>query len=131
MTTLVARGIKMFDIRTTIKAEAGEAITMGHSVWVDTSGKAWNIDEIKYDIVHGWALTTVAQGDMLTIVTTCRMEVETTQTIGNKVYTGAESGGSAPSTTLATDGICCGFAYAANMVFLFVPIPAQNGGAHT
>jgi len=131
MTTLVARGIKMFDIRTTIKAEAGEAITMGHSVWVDTSGKAWNCDDTQTDIVHGWALTTVEESDMLTIVTTCRMEVATTQIIGNMVYTGEVSGGSAPSTTLATDGIPCGFAYAANMIFLFVPIPAQNGGAHT
>ncbi len=121
----------MYDIRTTLKREAGEAITMGHSVWIDTDGLAWNVDSTKYDIVHGWALFTVAESDMLTIVTTCRMKVGTAQTIGNRAYTGAVgSTGSAPSTTLSTDGIVCGFAYKADAVFAFVPIPAADGGVH-
>lgn len=127
---IICNGISMFDIRTTLKREAGEAITMGHSVWIDTDGLVWNCDDTKTTIVHGWALTTVALGDMLTIVTTCRMEVGTTQIIGNMVYTGNVSGGTAPSTTLAANGIPCGFAFKADAVFVFVPIPAANGGQH-
>lgn len=131
-TVVVCNGITMYDMRTTLKREAGEAITMGHSVWIDTAGLAWNCDNTQDAIVHGWALFTVADGEMLTIVTTCRMEVGTAQTIGNMVYTGnVGTTGSAPSTTAAAYGIVCGFAYKADAVFVFVPIPAANAGVHS
>lgn len=128
---VVCNGITMFDIRSTLKREAGEEILMGHSVWIATDGLAWNVDNTKNDLVHGWAMFTVAAGDMLTIVTTCRMEVGTAQTIGNKAYCGdVGTTGSAPGTGLLNSTRVCGFAYKADALFLVVGPPTADGGAH-
>lgn len=124
---VASEGITMYDIRTTIKRAAAEAITQGMSVYIHTDGLAYRVDAGKSDVVHGWALTTVAAGVELTIVTTCRMEVDTTQTIGARIYTGAVAAGSAPSTTLAATGVVCGFAISADQVFCNVPTPAADG----
>ena len=117
----------MYDIRTTIKVPAGEAITSGMSVRVSAAGTAWRVDAGKSDVVHGWALTTVVTGAELTIVTTCRMEVDTAQTIGARIYTGNVAAGSAPSTTFAAVGVVCGFAVEADKIFCNVPTPAADG----
>lgn len=128
---VVCNGISMYDIRTTLKRVAGEAITMGHSVWIATDGLAYNVDNGKSDLVHGFALFTVAADDMLTIVTTCRMEVGTAQTIGNRAYCGdVGTTGSAPGTGLTNTTQVCGFAYKADGLFLQVPTPTADGGAH-
>lgn len=124
---VASEGITMYDIRTTIRAAAGEAITQGMSVRISAAGTVWRVDAGKSDVVHGWALTTVATGSMLTIATTCRMEVDTAQTIGARIYTGAVAAGSAPSTTLAAVGVVCGFAISADQVFCNVPTPAADG----
>jgi len=120
-------GIDMYDIRTTVKVPAGEDIDIGESCYIHTDGEAYVVDNGKSDVVHGWALESASENDELTLITTGRMKVGTTQTIGARLYTGAVSGGSAPSTTLATDGVVCGFAIEANLVFVNVPTPAADG----
>lgn len=119
-------GITMYDIRTTLKVEAAEAITQGMSVYINANG-ANRVDAGKSDVVHGWALTTVAQYDMLTVVTTCRMNVDTAQTPGARLYTGNVAAGSAPSTTFAAVGPVCGYAVTAVQVFCNVPTPGADG----
>lgn len=120
-------GITGYDIRTTLKVEAGEAITQGMSVRISAAGTAMRVDAGQSDVVHGWALTTVAAGNNVTLVTTCRMNVDTAQTIGARLYTGNVAAGSAPSTTFAAVGPICGFAVTATQVFCNVPTPAADG----
>lgn len=122
---VVCTGITMYDIRTSIKAVAAVAIGYGESVYISTDGLAYVLDNTKADPCHGWALTAAAIGATLTIVTTCRMNVDTTQTMGAQAKVGAVVGGSAPSTTLT--GISVGFAITANKLFLNVPTPAADG----
>ena len=124
---VASEGITMYDIRTTLKVTAGEAITMGMSVRIAAAGTAWRVDAGQSDVVHGWALTTVAAGDELTVVTTCRQAVDTAQTIGARLYTGNVAAGSAPSTTFAAVGVICGFAVTASQIFCNVPEPAADG----
>lgn len=116
----------MYDIRTTIKAEAAEAIGLGESVYISNDGLAYLVDAGKNDVCHGWALTAKAAGGTVTIVTTCRMDVNTAQTPGAQAFTGAQAGGSTPTTTLGT-GIVVGFAITTGKLFLNVPNPAANG----
>jgi len=115
----------MYDIRTTIKVVAKDAITMGMSVYLDANGA--NRCDADWDVVHGWALTTVAVGDMLTVVTTCRMEVDTVQTPGARIFSGNEGAGSAPSTTLLNTTPACGFAITTTQIFCNVPTPTADG----
>ena len=117
----------MYDIRTTIKAVAAEAIGIGESIQIANDGLAYLVDNGKSDVVHGWALEAAAAGDTVTYVTTCRMDVGTTQVPGAMCYTGSVAGGSAPSTTLAAAGPICGFAITTSKIFLNVPTPAANG----
>jgi len=124
---VTCEGIEMYDIRTTIKVQAAETIEIGESCYIHTDGKAYVVDNGKYDVVHGWALDAASEDDWITLVTTCRMIVDTTQTIGARVYTGGVSGGSAPSTTFATTGVVCGYALTATKLFLNVPTPAADG----
>lgn len=86
---VVCSGVSMYDIRTTIKAVAAEAIGLGESIYISTDGLAYVVDNGKNDVCHGWALTAAAAGATLTIVTTCRMDVAVDQTIGARAYTGA------------------------------------------
>lgn len=124
---VVCTGITMYDIRTSIKAVAAEAIGYGESVYISTDGLAYVADNGKSDVVHGWALTAKAVGGTVTIVTTCRMDVDTTQIAGAMAYSGAVAGGSAPSTTLAAVGVVVGFAITSSKLFLNVPTPSANG----
>lgn len=124
---IVCEGITMYDIRTTIKAVAAEAIGYGESVQLANDGLAYLVDNGKSDVVHGWALTAGAAGATITIVTTCRMDVDTVQVPGAMCYTGSVAGGSVPSTTLAAAGVICGFALTTTRIFLNVPTPAANG----
>lgn len=127
MPAVICDGIEMYDIRTTIKAQLAEEADLGESCYISTDGKAYLVDNGKYDVVHGWALEPGDADEYITLVTTCRMLVDTTQTIGARIYTGAISGGSAPSTTHATNGVVCGFAIEAKKVFCNIPTPAANG----
>ena len=106
---------------------ASEAITVGMSVQILAAGTIARVDAGKNDVVHGWALTTVAQGDELTIATTCRMNVDTAQTPGARLYSGNVANGSAPSTTFAAVGIICGFAVSATQIFCNIVAPAADG----
>jgi len=124
---VASQGISMYDIRTSVKAVAAEAITQGFSCYIHTDGLAYRCDNGKSDVCHGWALNTVAAGDMVTLVTTCRMEVDTVQTIGARIYSGNVAAGSAPSTTLTANGVVCGYAISADQVFANVPTPAADG----
>ena len=120
-------GIKMYDIRTTIKAPAGETIEIGESCCIHTDGTAILVDDAGSQPVHGWALTAAVEGQEVTLVTTARLTLDTTQTIGARLYTGAVAGGSPPSTTFAATGPVCGFAITATLVFVNVPTPAADG----
>ena len=82
------------------------------------------VDNGKSDVCHGWALKAAAAGTMVTIVNRCRMWINTTFTIGVRVYTGAVSGGSAPTTS---GGVVVGFAWKADEVYLRAPTPAADG----
>ena len=124
---VLCTGISMYDIRTTIKAVTVEAVGLGESVYIANDGLAYVVDNGKSDVCHGWALEAAALGDTVTIITTCRMDVDTTQTIGARAYTGSVAGGSPPSTTLAAAGVVVGFAWQANRLFLQVPTPAADG----
>lgn len=119
-------GITGYDLRVSVKAVAAETIGYGESVYLASDGLAYVVDNGKSTICHGWALTAAAAGDTFTIVTKCRMKVSATQTIGARVYTGAVAGGSAPSTTLASNGIVTGYAIDAETVFLQVVPPAAD-----
>lgn len=127
MSAVTCDGIELYDIRTTLKAEAGESISMGESCYISNDGKVYVVDDGKNNVVHGWALHDKSSGEEITLVTTCRMRVDTTQTIGARIYTGNLSGGSAPSTTLSANGVVCGFAVEADLVFCNVPTPAADG----
>lgn len=120
-------GVDNYDPRTTIKGTAAEAIDIGESCRISSDGKAYVVDNAKSDVCHGWALTTVAINEKVTLFTKGRMMVGTAQTIGARLYTGNIAGGSAPSTTLAAVGVVVGFAIEAYKVFVLTPIPAANG----
>jgi len=120
-------GVDMYDPRTTLKAVAAEDIGLGESVYIHTDGLAYLVDNGKYDVMHGVALKATSSGEYVTIVTQARLRVGTTQTIGARIYTGAASGGSAPSTTLSATGVVCGFATAANYIYVNVPVPGADG----
>jgi len=114
-------GILQYDPHDTLKATTAEAVEMGQCLYIHTDGLAYLVDNGLSTKVHGIALKDTASGEKVTLITKCRMEVDTTQTIGARVYTGALSGGSAPSSTLATNGVTCGFAYAAKRVYYMTP----------
>jgi len=124
---VVASGIAMYDIRTTIKAVTAEAVDIGDSLYIAADGLAYVVDNGKSDVCHGWALEAQGAGVMVTIVTTCRLDMVTAQTIGARAYTGAVATGSPPSTTLAAVGLVVGFAWQANRLYLQVPVPAADG----
>ena len=125
---VTCEGITMYDPRHATKAVAAEALTEGESVYVSSDGLVYAVDNGKSTVCHGWALTTVAAGIMVTIVTYCRMKVDTAQTIGARVYTGAVSGGSPPSTTLTAAGTVVGWAVAAYDIVVGVTyVPAADG----
>jgi predicted transcriptional regulator len=120
-------GITAYDLRVSVKAVTAEAIGIGESVYISTDGLAYLVDNGKNDVCHGWAIEAAAAGDQITIVNKCRMRVATTQTIGARAYTGAVAGGSAPSTTLAANGIVVGYAITATLLLLEAPTPAADG----
>jgi len=117
----------MYDPRDTLKAVAVEALKMGQSIYIHSDGLVYLVDNTKSDVCHGWALKAYVAGDEVTILTACRMNVATAQTKGAMVYTGAVSGGSAPSTTHAADGRIVGFAMTAYKIYVRAPTPAANG----
>ena len=121
---VVCTGITMYDIRTSIKAVAAEAIGYGESVYIGSDGLVRVLDNIYAAVCHGWALTAKAVGGTVTIVTTCRMDVDTAQIPGAQAQVGAVGGGSAPSTTLT--GIAVGFAITTSKLFLNIPPPAAD-----
>lgn len=120
-------GISMYDPRHAFKALVGaEALLEGQSVYINSSGLVEPVDNGKSDVCHGWALTDMAAGRMVTVVTYCRMKLDTIQTIGARVDTGAVSGGSPPSTTLS-GAIDVGWAVADYDIIVQAPIPTADG----
>lgn len=124
---VTSKGIAMYDARDSIKVEAAETIPLCASVYIHTDGKAYVVDNVKNDVCHGWALKAATAGQIITVVTRCRMWVNTTQTIGARAYTGNQAGGSAPSTTLAANGIIVGYAWKADELYVRAPNPAADG----
>lgn len=125
---VLCEGIMMYDPRHSFKAEAAEALSEGESVYLHTDGLVYAVDNGKSDVCHGWALTDIAAGRMVTVVQYCRMKVDTAQTIGARAYTGAHSGGSAPSTTNAATGVVVGWAITAYEVIVGVNYVAPADG---
>ncbi len=123
---ILCTGITMYDIRTTWKGVAFEAITMGMSVYLSAADlRIRRVDGVN-TICHGWALTTVGAGEMLTVVTACRMEVDTAQVPGRRAAVGAIGAGTAPSTTFAGTGITVGFGINVDDIWLHVPQQAAE-----
>ena len=120
-------GVLKYSVPSCLQAVAAETILIGESCFIGSDGLAYVVDNGLSTIVHGWALQTYAAGEMVTLMTECRLKVTTTQTIGARVYTGAVSGGSAPSTTLTASGVVCGVAETASIVFVRTPPPAADG----
>jgi len=125
--SVTCEGITFFDLRTTVKTVAGEAISMGESCYIASDGEAYVVDNGKSDVVHGWALNDASENDKITLATTCRMQVDTSQTKGARLYTGSVAGGSAPSTTLASNGVVCGFAVDTYKIHCQIPTPGADG----
>ena len=119
----------MYDIRTSWKGVAGEAITYGMSIFVAQDGLVYRCDDGSGDLCHGWALQSQVAGGMVTGVTACRMQVDTVQVMGAMVYSGENADGSAPSTTLAADGIVVGFGLTAGSVWVHVGTQLANAPA--
>jgi len=120
-------GVLKYTIPSCLQAVAAEIILVGESCFIGSDGLAYLVDNGLSTLVHGWAIKTYAAGEMVTLATECRLKVTTTQTIGARVYTGAVSGGSAPSTSLASNGVVCGVAETASIVFVRTPVPAADG----
>ena len=120
-------GVLKYVIPTALHGEAAETIAVGESCWIGTDGLIYVCDNGKSDVVHGWAIRPYTIGQEVTLATEIRLNVLTTQTIGARVYSGAVSGGSAPSTTLTAAGVVCGVAESANAVFCRAPAPAAAG----
>jgi len=118
----------MYDPRHSFKAQAGEVLSMGESLWLATDGKVYAIDNEggKNVVCHGWALEDAAEDDWITVVTYCRMTTDATETIGARVGVGAVSGGSAPSTTLAAPYV--GFALTTSTLMLHTTFPPPAAG---
>ena len=119
-------GITMYDIRTTWKGVAAEAITMGMSVYLSTADGRIHFVDGTNSVCHGWALTSVLLGETLTIVTACRMNTDAAEVVGQRVRVGNAGAGSAPSSTLVA-GVYCGFALDADSLWLSIesPPPAE------
>ena len=99
---------------------------MGMSVYLSAADlRIRRVDAVN-TICHGWALTTVAAGETLTVVTACRMEVDTAQIPGRRAAVGAVGAGSAPSTTFAGTGITVGFGINVDDIWLHVPQQAAE-----
>jgi len=120
-------GVLKYSVPSCLQGIAAEAILIGESCWIGTDGLIYLCDNSKYDVCHGWAIKGYAAGAMVTLATECRLKVTTTQTIGARVYTGAVSGGSAPSTSLSANGVVCGVAETASIVSIKAPVPAADG----
>lgn len=119
-------GITGYDIRTTWKGVAAEALTMGMSVYLSAADTLIRRVDGVNTVCHGWALTTVAEGETVTIVTACRMEVDTAQIPGRRAAVGNIGAGTAPSTTFAGTGLTVGFGITTDQVWLHVPQQAAE-----
>jgi len=118
----------MYDPRHSFKAQAGEALSMGESLYLATDGKVYAIDDEggKNVVCHGWALGDAVENDTIIVIVYCRMDVDVTQTRGAPVGIGAVSGGSAPSTTLAAPYV--GFAITTERIMLHTTFPPPADG---
>jgi len=116
-------GWDMYEPRSTIKAEAAEAIKACYACYIASDGKAYLCDNTVNNMVHGVALKAVAAGEQVVLVTHGRLYVTILQTIGNKAKVTTSSGGNVPSTTLS--GVTCGSAIGAYLVLVHVE-PASN-----
>ena len=109
-----------YDTRTLIRARSGEALELGQSCFIADDGLAYLCDNESPDRFHGSALSAAAQGGHVVLVTHGFLELDERQTPGARLYTGAIAGGSAPSTTHASDGVVAGFAVEEHLVFVHV-----------
>ena len=124
---VVCAGITAYDLRVSVKGVSGEALTYGESVYIAADGLIYAVDNGKNDVCHGWVLKTCAAGVTVTVVNKCRMRSETAQTPGQRAFTGAVAGGSAPSTTLAA-GVVVGYAITTDLLMLEAQMPPPADG---
>lgn len=126
---VVTGNIVMYDMRTTWKGVAAEAITAGWSVHLKIAdGLIYACITGENDVCHGWALTTVAAGEKLTVVTTCRMRTDQTERPGYRAGVGNEGTGSAPSTIAShmAVGMVVGWAVEDDLLWLTVPVQTKE-----
>lgn len=125
MSAVVATGWDMYSPRSTIKRVAAEAIGVGECCYIlNTDGLAYLCDAGENNKCHGVALNAVAAGEYVTLVTEGRLRVQTSQTIGNRAFSGNIAGGTAPTTTLAT-GVVVGMAIEEFLVLVRI-MPSLN-----
>jgi len=127
--TIVTGNITMYDIRTTFKGVAAQALTAGWSVHIKIAdGLVYPCITGENTVLHGWALTTVATGETVTIVTGCRMKTDQTERPGYRASVGAPATGSAPSSIAAftATGVCGGFATGDDELWLTTPTPTAE-----
>lgn len=115
----------MYDPRTTIKAEAVEAIAACYGCYIASNGKAYLCDDSVNNQVHGVSLKAVGLGEKVTLVTHGRLNVDVTQTIGNKANVSNQEGGGVPGTDKAGSAKV-GFAIAAKVVMVHIEPQGNN-----
>ncbi len=134
--TIVTGNVTMYDIRTTFKGVAGQALTAGWSVHIKTAdGLIWPCIIGEATVCHGWVLTSCLAGETVTIVTTCRMKTDQLEVPGRMAGIGGPATGSAPSTiaTFTGVGVDVGFGIASrggvtntDELMLFIPPAAAE-----
>ena len=126
MVVVTCTGIDMYDPRHTVKAVAGENLLLGICAYIADDGLAYAIDDGFSAVCHGVTLTPANEGDSVVLANVARMRVETTQTPGDMLYTGAETAadpnGSAPNTETA-GGVKCGYAITTELVYFHTNFP--------
>jgi hypothetical protein len=118
-------GWDMYDPRSTIKAEAAEAITAGYACYIHTDGKAYLDDNSVNNQVHGVALIDAAVGELVTLVTHGRLYTTATQTIGNKAKVSNQAGGGLPSTA-GSGTATAGFAIDTYLIMIHIEPQGNN-----
>jgi len=127
MAVIVTGELTMYDIRTTWKGTAGQALTAGWSVYLKIAdGLVWPCINLENTYCHGWVLTSCLAGETVTIVTGCRMKTDQIERPGYHAGVGQEATGTAPSSLASHSafGEDVGFATHVDQLWLTVTAPA-------